>query len=100
MLGSMRSRAVSASGGRGRVRSGAPTWKRTLPAAERCSSAPRRSDQQGEGSTRYIGADTLAAVQRYLEASGTFCRAPGAPRSAERRWESDPLTAGNLPLLG
>ena len=29
-----------------------------------------KSDQQGEGSTRYVGPATLAAVQRYLEAAG------------------------------
>ena len=29
-----------------------------------------KSDQQGEGSTRYLGPATLAAVQRYLEAAG------------------------------
>ena len=29
-----------------------------------------KSDQQGEGSTRYVGPATLAAVNRYLEAAG------------------------------
>ena len=33
------------------------------------SSAPRSPIKQGEGSTRYIGPATLAAVQRYLEAA-------------------------------
>ena len=29
-----------------------------------------KSDQQDEGSTRYVGSATLAAVNRYLEATG------------------------------
>ena len=53
-----------------------------------------KSDQQGEGSTRYVGAATLAAVRRYLEAAGRlsgplFCQVrrgdhdTGAPLGAD-----------------
>ena len=50
-------------------RSGAPTWKRTPAAAGTVLIRASKSDQQGEGSTRYVGPATLAAVNRYLEAA-------------------------------
>ena len=55
-----------------------------------------KSDQQGEGSTRYIGPATLAAVQRYLEAAG---HSAGALFRQVRRGghaSDDPLGADSI----
>ena len=46
-----------------------PTWKRP-PTAGPSPSGPARPTSMGDGAVRFLGAPTVAAVQRYLEAAG------------------------------